>query len=142
MSGIGTEADYEAYLEEARSVVFHVKYGDKAELFRQHQLTLDKLDKSYERFGNLKKMLNQLEWDMTEVRNKLKHAVTSEVDNSNQPKYRNAEARSGELERRLRLHEEYQKNKGIHADTGDELLDVELDIKKLRGRLKFFEVNA
>lgn len=136
---IGTEKDYETFLEEQRQSVNHIKYGDKIELFRRHQLALTVFDKQLLVISGLKKVVAQFKYDMAVFKNKHMFAITNEQDGSGALKYRNRESREAELGIRLSNNPEYKKVFDIHEDTTDQLIDAEARLVSFKSSLKFYE---
>jgi len=120
----------------------YIRYGDKHKMFREHQKTLETIGKKYEEYSRLKKMISQNLWDMEEMENTFKVAVNNSVDKDGKPMHKNAEARSSAIVLLIRSDERYNKIRTINSDIEDQLIDIDNDIKLLKHKLHFFEVNA
>ena len=133
--------DYKTYLE-SQGKPYHIQYGDKREIFKRYQITLDHYDKKLIEISNLKKMLNQFDYDMAQYKSRHALAITQELDAGNTPKFKNRESRDAELKSRLRGNPEYQKLLTMSEDTGDQLLSAESKLNSMSKVLKFYEVNS
>ena len=138
---IGTETDLNDFFESQRKP-HHIQYGDKREIFKRYQIGLDQYDSKLIEVGNLKKLIAQHVYDMEQYKSRHKLAISQEVDAGNVPKFKNAEARSGELSRRLRDNPEYQQLLEMFESAGDQLISGESKLDSLRKLLKFYEVNT
>jgi hypothetical protein len=139
---IGTDKDYEQFLEEQKQSITHIKYGDKIELFRRHQLCLSAYEKQLTYMGGLKKLSGQYKYDMDQIKKKHMYAITKEQDGSGALKFRNEAARSSELANRLNNNPDYQKLLDMSEDIEDQLIDGEAKVTHIKTNLKFYEVWA
>ena len=120
----------------------HIVFGDKREIFKRYQVTLDQYDAKLIEVGNLKKMISQFTYDMEQYKSRHALAITQELDSGNVLKYKNRESRDAELKSRLRTNSEYQQVLVMSADHEDQLLSGECKLDSLRRLLKFYEVNS
>lgn len=139
---IGSEKDYEKFLEEQRQTMNHIKYGDKIELFKRHQLALSAYEKHLTYVGGLRKLVRQYKYDLDQIKKKHMYAITREQDASGALKFRNEASRSSELSIRLSNNPEYQKLLDMYEDIGDQLIDGENKTDSIKSQLKFYEVWA
>ena len=117
----------------------YIRYGNQNKMFREHQKTLDSISKKYLEHSRLKKMANQLEWDISETESIVKANVLKQVDSLSKPLYKNVESRNSAIESDLRINSEYNKLREMLDDAKDQLVDVDNDIKMAKHKLKFFE---
>ena len=136
---IGTEKDYETFLEEQRQSITHIKYGDKIELFRRHQLALTVFDKQLLVISGLKKLSSQYDYDLFNIKKKHMYAITKELDAGNALMFKNRESRDSELAIRLLNNPDYQKLFEMNEDIGDQLIDAEARLISFKSSLKFYE---
>jgi len=120
---------------------YHIIYGDKREIFKRYQITLDHLDSKLTEIASLKKMSAQNEYDMKAIKSKHQLAISLEMDSGNTPKFKNAEARSSELASRLRSNPDYKKLFDVEQSVKDQLIDADVKLQSLRALLKFYEVS-
>ena len=120
----------------------YVVYGNKNKLFREHQKTLEIISKKYEEHTRLKTMSNQIKWDMDEIASISRSGVINSKTVDGKPMHKNAEERNTALGGILRAHAEYNRLREMRDTTEDQLIGVDNDIKMLRLKLHFYEVNA
>jgi len=133
--------DWQDYLD-SQTKVHHIQFGDKREIFKRYQITLDHYEDKLIEIGNLNKLINQFTYDLAQYKSRHALAITQELDSNNLPKFKNRESRDAELKSRVRNNPEYQKILVMSEDTSDQLITAECKLKSLGKMLKFYEVNS
>jgi hypothetical protein len=113
--------------------------NNRTELAASHWNTLKNIQEARSHYVAQKNLLEQHDYDMKQVEDKHKLAISQELDDKGLNKFKNAEARSSELSSRVRKNENYQVLKNSFDDGTNQLREKYAYIENLKDALKFFE---